>query len=188
MNKSICVYLGANQGNNEQFIESVVLLGKEIAAKGLTLIYGGSSLGLMGLLATTTKQHGGQVIGVTTRFLIEQEKPLSMLDELHIVASMQERKQMLQELADLFLVVPGGLGTLEEAFETWNAIKIGIMNKPIGFLNTAGFFDSLFAFINTCEQSGFLTKQQFNIPVVASDVREILGAICGDKPAALVSS
>ncbi|WP_234999737.1 TIGR00730 family Rossman fold protein [Legionella quinlivanii] len=101
----------------------------------MTLVYGGSSLGMMGLLANTVKECGGKVVGIITHHLIEQEKPLKCLDELYIVDSMQERKSMMQQISDMFIVMPGGLGTLEEAIETWNAIKIGELTKPIGFLN-----------------------------------------------------
>lgn len=172
--KSICVYLGANCGTNIAFSEAVILLGKEIADSGSTLIYGGSSLGLMGLLANTVKDQSGRVVGIITNQLIEKEKPLTTLDELHIVDSMQERKRMMQELADVFIVMPGGLGTLEEAFETWNAIKIGIIDKPIGFLNTLGFFDKLFAFADTCEKNGFVSATHRHIPKVNEDVTLLL--------------
>ena len=92
---TVCVYLGANFGNNPQFSEAAVLLGKELADMRFTLIYGGSSLGMMGLLATTVKEHGGKAIGIITKQLIEKEQPLDLLDELHIVDTMQERKRMM---------------------------------------------------------------------------------------------
>ena len=172
--KSICVYLGASYGNDSMFNEAVILLGKEIADSGLTLVYGGSSLGLMGVLANTVKDHGGKVIGVITQQLIEKELPLTNLDELHIVDSMQERKQMMQKLADVFVVMPGGLGTLEEAFETWNAIKIGVIDKPIGFVNIRGFFDELFAFTKTCEKNGFLSEKHQHIPKINPEIKLLL--------------
>ena len=172
--KSICVYLGANCGTNIAFSEAVILLGKEIADSGSTLIYGGSSLGLMGLLANTVKDQGGRVVGIITQQLIEKEKPLTTLDELHVVNSMQERKLMMQELADVFVVMPGGLGTLEEAFETWNAIKIGVIDKPIGFVNILGFFDNLFSFADTCEENGFISAAHRHIPKINEDVTLLL--------------
>lgn len=161
---TVCVYLSANFGNNDQFSEAAILLAKELADRGFTLAYGGSSLGLMGLLATTVKKHGGKVIGIITKQLIEREKPLDLLDELYIVDTMQERKRMMQEIADIFIVMPGGLGTLEEAFETWNAIKIGELKKNIGFLNVNGYFDRLFSFIGSCEQNGLLLKKTRRYP------------------------
>ncbi|MCL9684924.1 TIGR00730 family Rossman fold protein [Legionella maioricensis] len=172
--KSIGVYLGAKFGNDSEFCEAAILLGKQIARMNLTLIYGASSTGMMGLLATTVKEHGGTVIGVTTNHLIEKEKPLTILDELHVVDSMQERKKMMAKLADAFIVMPGGLGTFEEAFETWNAIKIGVLQKQIGFLNINGYFDGLFSFIGTCVQSGFLSKKDEHIPVIQSNVNSLL--------------
>jgi len=175
--KSVCVYLGANFGKNEAFKVAVVKLGNEIADMGLTLVYGGSSLGMMGLLATTVKESGGKVIGVITSHLIEKEKPLEILDELHIVESMQERKKMMQNLADAFIVMPGGIGTLEEAIETWNAIKIGEIDKNIGFLNVDSFFDGLFSFVNNCQNNGFLTEEQGSIPQVSSNVFALINAL-----------
>lgn len=172
--KSVCVYLGAHSGNNNQFNEAVILLAKELAKMELTLVYGGSSLGMMGLLATTVKELGGKAIGVITKNLIEQEKPLERLDELHIVDTMQERKRVMQQLADIFIVMPSGLGTLEEVFETWNAIKIGELKKGIGFLNINGYFDGLFSFIRTCEQNGFLLKKDGSIPIVQPNVHSLL--------------
>lgn len=172
--KSVCVYLGANSGNNNQFSKAAVLLAKELANMELTLVYGGSSLGLMGLLATTVKEHGGKAIGIITKNLIENEKPLDLLDELHIVDTMQERKRMMQQMADIFIVMPGGLGTLEEAFETWNAIKIGELKKSIGFLNVNGYFDGLFSFIGSCEQNGLLLKKDGDIPIVQPSVQSLL--------------
>ncbi|HHZ4597838.1 TIGR00730 family Rossman fold protein [Legionella pneumophila serogroup 1] len=150
--KTICVYLGASSGNNLVFKEAIKLA-HEIAAHGLTLVYGGSRLGMMGLLARTVKELGGKAIGVTTTHLLDKEKPLDILDELHIVSSMQERKKMLQYLADAFIVMPGGLGTLEEAVETWNAIKIGELDKKIGFLNVDDYFIKLFSFMDHCNKN-----------------------------------
>lgn len=179
--KTACVYLGANFGINNQFSESVILLGKELANMSLTLVYGGSSLGLMGLLATTVKTHGGKVVGIITKHLIEKEKPLSLLDELLIVDSMQERKKMMQQMADVFIVMPGGLGTLEEAFETWNSIKIGELEKSIGFLNINGYFDELFSFIGTCEKNGLLLKKDGEIPIVQPSVQSLLANLITPK-------
>lgn len=165
MMQSICVYLGASAGNNSIFSDSIIVLGKQIANAGLRLIYGGSSLGLMGLLATTVMKHGGKVTGITTKNLMAKEQALTSLDEFLITDTMQERKMVMQQKADAFIVTPGGLGTLEEAFETWNAIKIGALNKPIGFLNIDGYFDGLFSFISRCSSEGFISSAQVKIPI-----------------------
>ena len=167
--KSICVYLGAKTGKNELFFQAVHILGKQIANRGYHLIYGGSSEGLMGILANTVLNNGGTVTGIIPNHLIRQEKPLDTLSELIITETMQERKLRMQQQADGFIVMPGGLGTLEEVFELWNAIKMGLINKPIAFLNVDGFFNDLFSFITHCEMNNMLTSEQMQIPKINSD-------------------
>lgn len=179
--KSICVYLGASSGNKDSFKHSVVALGKEIANQGYTLIYGGSSLGMMGLLANTVKENGGKVIGIITRHLIDKEIPLDNIDELIVVDSMQERKKLMQSKADSFIVMPGGLGTLEEAIETWNAIKIGEINKPIAFFNKDAYFDSLFKFMSSCSESGFIQEKHLKLPILSDNIMDILNALKPNK-------
>lgn len=164
--KSICVYLGANFGTSIAFKQAVVQLGQQIARTNMRLIYGGSSLGLMGLLATSVMNLGGMVTGIITDNLMAFEKPFMSIDELIVVKTMQERKQLMQQAADAFIVMPGGLGTLEEAFETWNAIKIGKFDKPLGFLNIDNYFDDLFSFIKNTEKNGFVSKKQTDIPTI----------------------
>jgi uncharacterized protein (TIGR00730 family) len=164
--KSICVYLGSKFGNSTLFKDVVIQLGNQIADSNIRLIYGGSSLGLMGLLAISVMDLGGKVTGIIPDNLIVLEKPLVSLDELIITKTMQERKMLMQQKADAFIVMPGGLGTLEEAFDTWNAIKMGAFNKPIGFLNIGGYFDGLFTFISNAETHGFISKTQAQIPKV----------------------
>lgn len=164
--KSICVYLGAKFGNSTLFQDLVLQLGNQIAHSNFRLIYGGSSLGLMGLLAKVVMDSGGKVTGVTTESIITQEQPFTSLDELVITKTMQERKILMQQKADAFIVMPGGLGTLEEALDTWNAIKIGVLDKPIGFLNIDGYFDDLFSFISNAERHGFISETQAKIPKI----------------------
>jgi len=177
--KSVCVYLGANFGVDKQLEDKVIQLGNHIQQMGLTLVYGGSSLGMMGLLAKTVKEQGGCVVGVITEHLLDKEKPLENLDALHVVNSMQDRKKMMQDLSDAFVVMPGGIGTLEEAVETWNAIKIGEINKRIGFLNVGGYFDHLFKFISHCHEQGFVMQEHAHIPAVHADVPELMNTLFG---------
>ena len=120
----------------------------------------------MGLLAKSAMAHGGKVTGVITEHLIPQEQPLTTLDELIVVETMQERKLIMEQRSNAFIVVPGGIGTLEETFETWDAIKIGIINKPMGFLNIEGYFDGLFTFISNCVDKGFLSASHAKIPEI----------------------
>ena len=175
--RSVCVYLGANSGNNNRLFESVVTLGQQIASSGNRLVYGGSSQGLMGLLASSVIAQGGKVTGIIPTHLIEKEIPPDNLDDLIVTETMQERKLLLQQLSDTFIVMPGGLGTLEEAFDTWNAIKIGILDKPIGFLNIDNYYDGLFSFINNCADHGFISQQQKKIPLIDSNPQILLASL-----------
>lgn len=175
---AICVYLGANPGNNPIFTDAVKELAQEIVALQLSLVYGGSSLGLMGTLANSVQEHGGRAIGIITKQLINKEKPLKTLDELYVVDSMQERKHLMQQKSDMFLVMPGGLGTLEEALDTWNAIKIGLFAKPMGFLNINGYFENLFAFVAACKNNGFISSEQCSIPLISRDIKILLSEMC----------
>ncbi len=174
---SICVYLGANSGDKPHFSDAAMVLGHAIAAAKYRLIYGGSSLGLMGVLAHAVMAAGGLVTGIIPKQLIVKEKPLKTLDELVITDSMHERKRLMEQRADAFIVMPGGLGTLEEAFDTWNAIKIGTLNKPIGFLNIDGYFDGLFEFINTSVKRGFVSDTQAKIPKINANPHALLTAL-----------
>ena len=131
----------------------------------------------MGVLADCVKKQGGLVTGIIPTHLIEQEKPPHYLDELIFTHSMQERKLLMLEKSDLFIVMPGGLGTLEEAFETWNAIKVGILNKPMGFLNIDGYYDELFSFILGCSHMGFIMPEKMRIPIVESNPDKLLKAL-----------
>ncbi|MDP3559101.1 MAG: TIGR00730 family Rossman fold protein [Legionellaceae bacterium] len=175
--KSVCVYLGANLGNSARLREAATTLGQVIATAGYRLVYGGSSQGLMGLLATSAMAHGGKVTGVIPTCLIDKELPSDNLDSLILTESMHERKLIMQQQADAFIVMPGGLGTLEEAFETWTAIKIGILNKPLGFLNIDGFYDELFSFIGNCTQHGFIAPHQMHIPSIDSNPQTLLASL-----------
>lgn len=175
--QSICVYLGANPGNNPRFSEAAAALGHAIAEAGYRLIYGGSSQGLMGLLANAALARGGMVTGIIPQHLIPQEKPLNTLDKLIVTDSMQERKRLMAQQADAFIVMPGGIGTLEEAFETWSAVKIGTIKKPIGFLNIDGFFDGLFSFITHCVSSDLISEHHARIPKINADPQRLLDTL-----------
>jgi uncharacterized protein (TIGR00730 family) len=177
--QSICVYLAASLGASSSFAESVELLAYKLVERNLRLVYGGSSHGTMGVLADTVKQQGGTVIGVMPEHLIHagKEAPSAVLDQLHVTSSMEARKNMMRDEADMFLVMPGGLGTLDEAVETWNEIRLGILDKPIGFFNPNGFFDGLFEFVQSCGHAGFISKEQTTIPKVHDNLEVLLDAL-----------
>lgn len=169
----IGVFLGAAEGRNPVYREYAQLLGLELAKQKCTLVYGGASNGLMGVLADSVLNAGGEVIGVMPLSL-PSELQHNQLTKLHVVNTMQERKTLMSDLADAFVFFPGGLGTFEELFEVWNAKKIGQHNKPLGFLNINGYYDSLFGFLNECSSEGFIKPQQLKQVVIMENPAELI--------------
>ncbi|AWN73123.1 TIGR00730 family Rossman fold protein [Legionella anisa] len=171
---TIGVYLGSNMGNNPSFKDAVVSLGKGIAQHGYAVVYGGGGTGLMGLLAQTVKSHGGTVIGITTEHLAKIETPSEFLDELHIASSMYERKRLIHEKSSQLIAMPGGIGTFDELFETWCAIKIGAIKKPFGLVNIEGYFNPMLQFVSSCTHYDLLNEQDIKIPTVYAEVSSYL--------------
>lgn len=163
----MCVFVGANSGLRSIYTNSTITLAKEIAKRKLTLVYGGASIGLMGQLADTALHYGAEVIGIIPKSLTEKEIVHKNLTKLHVVQSMQERKSIMSNLSDAFIALPGGIGTLEEIFEIWNAIKIGLYKKPFGLLNVDGYFDPLLHFLKHASTEGFINKRQLDLVVVS---------------------
>jgi uncharacterized protein (TIGR00730 family) len=144
---AICVYLSSSTGRPND-VAAIEALGRELAARGLTLVYGGAHRGLMGTLADAALAAGGRVVGVIPRSLVASEIAHTGLSELHVVDTMHQRKARMFELADAFVVAPGGFGTLEEAFEQLTGIQLGYHTKPIVFLDIDGFWRPLEAFLD----------------------------------------
>lgn len=154
--KSIVVFCGSSYGNQPVYEEQAILLGRTLAEKGIRLIYGGASVGLMGAVANAALEAGGTVIGVIPRFLNSREIAHIGLNELILVESMHERKAKMNELCDGVITLPGGFGTMEELFEMLTWSQLGLHSKPIGLLNTAGYYDPLNYMVKTMEEQGFL--------------------------------
>jgi hypothetical protein len=149
-------------------------MGRTIAEQGKTLVYGGGRSGLMGVVADSALQAGGQVVGVIPYALVDRELAHPHLTELHVVSNMHERKTKMSELSDAFIALPGGAGTLEEIFEQWTWAQLGIHLKPCAFLNVDGFYDDLLKFIQFTTQKGF-TQARFTDSIISSDsIEEIL--------------
>jgi uncharacterized protein (TIGR00730 family) len=161
----ICVFCGSNCGNNELYASAAREMGKTLAQRNIDLIYGGGRVGLMGALADSALTAGGRVIGVMPRSLVEREIQHLKLSELQIVATMHERKIRMAELADGFIALPGGAGTLEEIFEQWTWAQLGIHRKPCGFLNSNGYFDPLRTMIDRMAGEGFLSPEHASMLV-----------------------
>lgn len=174
--KSLCVFTGANCGKDSIYIEALKLLAQELAKRDIQLIYGGGKLGLMGILANTIIEKGGSTIGIIARSLYEEEAHLG-LSKLHITETMQERKYMMTELADGFIVCPGGIGTLEEFFEIWNASKIKLHKKPIGIFNVNNYFDKLIEFLSYSIHEKFLEKEVLELIKISDNPGNLLDMI-----------
>jgi len=174
--KSICVYCGSSTGNDPAFLEEAVSAGTLIARQGLTLVYGGGKVGLMGAVADAALAAGGKVVGVMPADLVNQEIGHRGLTELRIVNSMHERKWAMAELADGFLCLPGGPGTFEEIFEQWTWALLGFHAKPCGFVNVGGYYDLMRQLVQQMADNGFTTQTYADMLVYADTTAEVIDA------------
>jgi uncharacterized protein (TIGR00730 family) len=165
--KMICVYCGSNPGRLPEYREAARLLGYEMAARGLGLVYGGASIGVMGAVADAMLERAGKVIGVIPVSLATREVSHKGLDELIVVDSMHERKAKMAELSDGFIALPGGWGTIEEIFEMLTWAQLGFHEKPCGLLNVASYYDHLFAFLEYAIDQRFV-KEEYR-PMIMMD-------------------
>jgi len=156
--KSVCVFCGSNPGNNPVYAAGARAMGAEIARRGMVLVYGGGAVGLMGIVADAALAAGGEVHGIIPRALREKEVGHHHLTRLEIVETMHIRKARMAELSDGFIAMPGGIGTFEELFEIWTWAQLGIHDKPLAFLNVAGFYDPLATFLDNTVEAGFLKQ------------------------------
>lgn len=172
--KSIGVFCGADTSIKEEYKKSAKLLGRLLGQRNIRLVYGGASVGLMGVLADSVLEHGGKILGVMPSHLNEKEITHYGLTELKLVDSIRERKRIIVDESDAFIVLPGGLGTLEELFEVWSSIKMGLYNKPMGILNINNYYGWLLAFTENAVEEGFLKQAHKNLLHVHQDVTELL--------------
>jgi hypothetical protein len=172
--KSSAVFCGSKSGKNPLFIEHAAVLGKLLANQKIKVIYGGGSVGIMGAIANSMMQNGGEVIGIIPKLLVEWEQQYSDITELIVVDDMHTRKKLIYEKSDAVIILAGGNGTLDELFETitWNSLKIHEMKVFI--LNTAGFYDNLIAHLSTMEKEGFLYDNWQARIIVCSTPEEII--------------
>jgi uncharacterized protein (TIGR00730 family) len=182
--KTICVFCGSAPGEGSAFLHAAIGTGAELAARDLTLIYGGGKVGLMGAVADGALAEMGRVVGVMPQHLVDREIAHQGLTDLIIVDDMHARKTAMSDQADGFLVLPGGAGTLEEAFEQWTWGQIAIHDKPIGFLNVNGYFDPMMQMIDGMVEAGFLKPQYRDMLIVDPDVTTILDRFASYTPPA----
>ena len=172
--QSVCVFCGAKKGIKPTYVQSAQALGKLLVAQNIELVYGGGSIGLMGEIATTIMQAGGKVTGVIPQFLDDMEVGHKAITELIIVESMHQRKQKMEELSEGVIAMPGGFGTLEELTEilTWAQLKL--VKKPIGLLNTEGYYDPFLRFADHKLTEGFLSEANRNMLISDSNPEALL--------------
>jgi len=180
--KRLCVYCGASPGQSPEYVAAAKLLGGALAAKGIGLVYGGASIGVMGALADAVTANGGEAIGVIPRDLLKKETPHSNLAALKVVDSMHERKAMMVKLSDGFMALPGGLGTLEELFEVWTWAQLGFHRKPCALLNVRSYFEPLIAFLDSAVEEGFIRENHRSMLIVGSDPTELISLLESYQP------
>lgn len=171
----IAVFCGSSSGKDSIYKEAATRLGETLAQNNIELIYGGAIVGLMGAVANGVLAGGGKVTGVLPRFLQAKEVAHGSLSELILVDTMHERKKIMHELSDGVIALPGGFGTLEELFEVLTWAQLGLHQKPMGLLNTGGFYDGLIGFIQTMVDKGFLREVNRDMILVSDDITGLLG-------------
>ena len=174
---SICVYCGSRPGERPEFTHVAEAVGRWIGERRGQLVYGGGRTGLMGTVAEATRQAGGRVVGIIPKALVDKELANTLCDELHIVDTMHERKAMMGERADAFLAMAGGIGTFEELFEIWTWRQLGYHDKPVGILNSAGYYDGLLAFLTNCVREGLMGDWQMGLIRSGTETAPLLAAL-----------
>jgi len=189
-NFSVCVYCGSKPGQDPLFAAVARQVGQWIGNHGGQLVYGGGRNGLMGLLADSTREAGGRVVGVIPSALVEREWAHEGCDELHIVDTMHERKRMMMDRADAFLALPGGIGTFEELFEVWAWRQLGYHDKPIGILSSRGYYTAMMQFMRQVVDEGFMGNWQMDLVRTSEEAEPLLRELvqaAGFAPPALTA-
>jgi uncharacterized protein (TIGR00730 family) len=172
--KSICVYCGSSPGRTEVYAKAARSLAEALVARGIRLVYGGASVGLMGLVADAVLEQGGEAIGVIPEALMRKEVAHPKLSALEVTPSMHARKMRMAELSDGFIALPGGVGTLEELFEIWTWGQLGFHRKPCGLLNVAGYYSGLTHFLDHTVEERFVKPQHRAMLMVEEDPQLLL--------------
>jgi hypothetical protein len=179
---SICLYCGASPGKNPLFKQAAAHFGETLAARKIQLVYGGGSVGLMGVAADACLAAGGEVIGVIPQLLMDKEVGHAGITKMHVVANMHERKALMTELADGFIALPGGYGTLDELFEALTWLQLGYHKKPVGLLNIDGFFNGLVSFLDHARDERFLRDMHRDSLAVDADLNILIDKLAAAEP------
>lgn len=180
--KSVCVFCGSNPGARPSYGAAAQSLGEALAARGLSLVYGGAHVGMMGTVADTVLRGGGSVLGVIPAFLAAKEIAHPGLTELRVVASMHERKALMAERADAFVALPGGFGTLDELFEILTWAQVGLHQKPCGLLNVDGFFDGLITYLDHAVKEQLLKAEHRDMLLIETTPEALLQRLVDYRP------
>lgn len=180
--KSVCVYCGASVGTSPVYADAARLLAATLVERDVALVYGGGNVGLMGIIADEVLRLGGDVTGVIPSALVDREVGHHGLSRLHVVDTMHQRKAMMAELAEGFIAMPGGIGTLEELFEVLTWSQLGFHDKPIGLLNVDGFYDGLITFLDHIANQGFLRNHHRQTLLHATDSISLVTQFAQWKP------
>jgi len=184
--RRLAVFCGSNPGARPEYAHAARAFGKLLASRGVGIVYGGSNVGLMQVLADAMLDELGDIIGVIPQMLVAREVANKALTDLRIVDSMHGRKALMAELADGFVALPGGIGTLEEFFEIWTWAQLGMHDKPCGLLNVAGYFDPLLEFLDRAVAEKFVREVHRKMVVVESDPAELLARFEAYEPPRVV--
>ena len=180
--KRVCVYCGSAVGGRPEYTEAARGLGKALVERGLGLVFGGGRIGMMGALARTVLEHGGEVIGVIPQALHEMELALTEVTDLRVVKDMHERKALMAELADAFIALPGGFGTMEELFEILTWAQLALHTKPAGVLNVGSYFDHLIRFVDHAVTEEFIDAAHRDLLLVDSTADGLLAKLTAYEP------
>lgn len=184
MIKSISVFCGSSIGRKDTYRRAAVDLGMLMAEKEVTLVYGGGNIGMMGAIADTVLEQGGKVTGIMPQYLLEKEIAHTGVQNMHIVKSLMERKEMMIDISDAFIVLPGGFGTLDELFEVVTMLQLGKISKPVGIVNTDGYFDELIRMMDKGVHEQFVKPVHRENILVDESVKSLLKKILEFNPAA----
>jgi uncharacterized protein (TIGR00730 family) len=183
--KRLCVFAGSSLGCSPEYAAAAVELGRVLASRDIELVYGGARVGLMGAVADAVLAGGGRVTGVIPKALVEKEVAHNGLTDLRIVTSMHQRKALMADLADAFVALPGGWGTLDEMFEVLTWAQVGLHRKPCGLLNVQRYFDRLLAFLDHTVDQGFVRREYGSLLAVSETPATLLDAMGAQTPPAV---
>jgi uncharacterized protein (TIGR00730 family) len=181
---SVCVYCGSSSGDREEYASAARALGALLARRRIRLVFGGGSVGLMGVVADAVLEGGGEVTGVIPHRLRTAELAHDGVTEMIAVDSMHARKQRMVELSDAFIALPGGIGTMDELFETWTWLQLGIHDKPVGLLNVGNYYDPLIAFLRQMADRGFIRPAHLDSLQIERDAARLVERLGAFRPSA----